>query len=178
MQQFWSYYITVSLGLIAFFGSGKRSPILAGFVSVGFIAFAIVNCDGMTDIAAQRQFLFSRLPAAEIVDRAVISVASTGWPGGQTDTARTALRRLSTGGVMRGFGLVSEPPNPADVRNFHIAVDLGVVAAIWFLTLRSKPDEREKLRIKHGIAAHVRAVCGRHTAAKTEKQVGSSLSSA
>ena len=163
MQQFWGFYITVSLGLVAFFGSGKRSPKLASILSIGFIAFAYVNCDGMTDVARQREFLYSRLPAADIVDRQAITVNSTGWADASTNTARTALRRLSNGGVLRGFGLVSQPPPAADVRNFHVGIDMGVLMAIWFLTLRSKPDDKEKARIRNAAMERLRHICKKRT---------------
>ena len=137
LQQFWGFYITVSLGLIAFFGSEKRSTTTASILSIGFIAFAFVNCSGMMEISRQREFLFSRLPAAEMIDRRASSKSAP-----STNTARTAFHRLIDAGSLEGFGRVSEPPRPADVRNFHIGIDAGVLAAMWFLTLRSEQDKK------------------------------------
>src|SRR5690349_1825854 len=64
MQTFWGFYITVSLGLIAFLSGAKLGPRLrqvALVITAGFIGFAYVNCDGMTGVARQRRFLHQRL---------------------------------------------------------------------------------------------------------------------
>jgi hypothetical protein len=61
MQTFWGFYIAVAFGLIAFFGSGRRSVSLATLMSIVFLSFPVVNCDGMYDIARQRRALFQIL---------------------------------------------------------------------------------------------------------------------
>ena len=123
MQSFWGFYITVSLGLIAFFGSSRRTSLLAVLMSVGFVGFATVNLSGMTDIAGQRVFLWQQLDS---------------FP-----TARTPPEgdTLADPNFIDGLKIVSRPPNPLGVMSFHIICDLAVLVAIWVLTLRSgKPD--------------------------------------
>jgi hypothetical protein len=116
MQSFWGFYITVSIGLIAFFGSSRRPILLAILVSIAFVGFATVNVSGMSDIARQRMFLWQQLESF--------------------GTATT-----STEGVLEGrdfvIGLkkISQPPNPTGVIVFHIICDVAVLAAIWALTL-------------------------------------------
>jgi hypothetical protein len=118
MQSFWGFYLTISIGLIAFFGNARRPRILAVLLSLAFIAFATVNCDGMTDIAGQRSVLFNALQSGVRVEPASSSV----------------LPRETTENLME----VSEPPTPKSVATFHVLADLGVLAAVWILTLRPK----------------------------------------
>jgi hypothetical protein len=123
MQSFWGFYITISLGLIAFCGNAKhtgtgRSFVLAALLSLAFVAFAYVNCDGMTDIAAQREYLYSQLDAAAQLD------AASGQEG-----------RLPATGMVESLKEVTKPPAEHQVRQFHIGADIAVFIAIWTLTL-------------------------------------------
>ncbi len=125
MQSFWGFYITVSLGLIAFFGSAKRPRRLAALVSLTFVAFAYVNADGMTDIARQREFLWKQLDAFSAVSPAA--------------SAATAEGSLSEARFAAGIKDVTKPPDSCEVLRFHIGCDIVVLAALWFLTLRRSP---------------------------------------
>lgn len=125
MQSFWGFYITVSLGLIAFFGSAKRPRRLAALVSLTFVAFAYVNADGMTDIARQREFLWKQLDAFSAVSPAA--------------SAATAEGSLSEAKFAAGIKDVTKPPDSCEVLRFHIGCDIVVLAALWFLTLRRCP---------------------------------------
>jgi len=121
MQTFWGFYITVSLGLVVFFGNAKHSPrlpVLAGIVSIAFLGFAAVNCSGMSAVAAQRCFLFGQL------DHFI--------PLGQT--AGTVGLDAS---LAEGLKMVATPPTPDETKWFHIGCDVAVLCAIWFLTLWS-----------------------------------------
>jgi len=118
MQTFWGFYITVSLGLIAFFGSSKRPKRLAGLVSIAFVAFAYVNVDGMADIAAQRQFLWKQLDF----------FISQSHQSGQASYLPESV-------IAEGIKHVAEPPAPEKVKKFHFGCDFAVLAAIWFLAL-------------------------------------------
>lgn len=132
MQSFWGFYITISLGMLAFFGNARRTkrlPYVAALLSIAFVAFAIVNCDGMTDIAAQRRFFYSQLRAAADAD---ISSSAT--------SPHVSAKRM-----VEEFAQVAEPPRPEHVRRFHIGVDIAVLIAIWFLVLwREKTDPCEQ----------------------------------
>lgn len=117
MQTFWGFYITVAIGLVALFANikpSRRLPHLAALVSFGFIAFAYVNCDGMTAIAAQREFFYC----------AVERVSLTGQAGGDFPPA-----------LLEQFRRISEPPSARSVMAFHIGADIAVLVAIWLLTL-------------------------------------------
>jgi hypothetical protein len=118
MQTFWGFYITVSLGLIVFFGNAKRSsrlPYLAGLVSLAFVAFAYVNWDGMTDVVKQRNVLWGLLDGY---------VTATGDPTIQANAA-----------IATKIKSVAKPPTPEEVKWFHFGSDVAVLLAIWFLTL-------------------------------------------
>lgn len=122
MQSFWGFYITVSLGLIAFFGSAKRPRRLAALVSLTFVAFAYVNADSMTNIAKQRKFLWNQLK--------VFSSVSPAAPAAGT---------LSEAVFAAGIKGLTKPVDSSDIWKFHIGCDIVVLAALWFLTLRRSP---------------------------------------
>lgn len=123
MQSFWGFYISVSLGLIAFFGSAKRPRRLAALLSLVFIAFAYVNADGMTGIAKQREFLWKQL---DVFQTQIQSSASPAAPVGPLSEAK----------FVAGIKDVTQPPDSCEVLRFHIGCDIVVLAALWFLTLR------------------------------------------
>ncbi len=112
MQTFWGFYITVAFGLIAFFGSGARSLPLTVLLSLGFIAFAIVNCDGMYGIARQRAVLFQLLAK----------------PLPASDASRETQTSFIPDGELLN---ASSPPNPRSVVAFHVFVDLVVLVGVW-----------------------------------------------
>ena len=121
MQSFWGFYITVAGALVAFFGSGQRSKLLAFLLSLGFIAFAVVNLQGMYAIAAQRQAIFQIVSAYQ--------PALSGFGPPDIPAAMTSRQDLLA---------AAKPPGPYGVGTFHVLVDVGVLAAIWLLTLRPR----------------------------------------
>lgn len=108
MQSFWSFYISVSLALIAFFGSAQRSRKIAVIMTIAFVGFASVNGNALLQRSRERQELYL--------------LATSGAAGTIPD---------------KWCGLVaaSKPPDPTGVMIFHVGVDLGVLVAIWLLTL-------------------------------------------
>ena len=116
MQSFWGFYITVALGLLAFFGSSKRPIRLTVLVSFAFVAFAIVNASGMLDIAKQREVLWHQLPLF------VNSPNPVGSP-------------LNEAALANAIIAVTEPPPSHEIRLFHIGCDVAVFIGIWVLTL-------------------------------------------
>jgi NO-binding membrane sensor protein with MHYT domain len=134
MQTFWGFYISISVGLIAFVGNAKRnkrSPVVAAILSIAFIAFATVNYSGMADITDQRSVFYERLGEAAAIDIATadnITVARAELNG----TIALELSRY-------------RPPTRAEVRMFHLIADVLVLAAIWTLTLwkeeKKTPEE-------------------------------------
>ena len=119
MQTFWGFYITVSIGLLAFLGSSqKHSRLFVGLLSFVFIAFAFVNASVMLNIAKQRQYLYAQLD---------VFAAS-----------RQAASFDSTFAV--GIKQVSQPPNYEDLKIFHIVTDIAMLIAIWLITLYTKRE--------------------------------------
>lgn len=118
MQTYWSFYISLSLALVAFFGSAQRSKQIAIIMTVAFLGFASVNCKALWDRANERHELHRLITSGE---------------GG---AVKAKWNRLMA---------ISDPPDPRGVLIFHAGADLGVLAAIWLLTLRGrdvKPVER------------------------------------
>lgn len=125
MQTYWGFYITISLGLIVFFGNAKRSarlPYLAALVSIVFVGFAYVNCTGMIAVSGQRNFLYHLLSTVGTAE------------GIPTQHASDAL-------VVSGFLKLAKPDAPDEVKWFHIACDVAVLTAIWFLVLWHTGEE-------------------------------------
>lgn len=62
MQTFWGFYITIVLGLIAFFATVKNiNRFMAVAVIIAFALFAFVNLSGIIDIDGQRIAAASKL---------------------------------------------------------------------------------------------------------------------
>jgi hypothetical protein len=119
MQSFWGFYISITLGLLAFFGSLQRPIRLAVLVSIAFIAFATVNASGMLDIAEQREALWNQ----------IAQFNGSMKPDGSA---------LSEGELAAALADVVKPPASKGIRVFHVCSDIAVLLAIWFLTLRRK----------------------------------------
>jgi len=129
MQTFWGFYITVAFGLIAFFGSARRSVSLATLMSIVFLGFAVVNCKWMYDIARQRIALFQILAQ----------------PRHQSDEHRTG-DTSSVNQVAGNEELVkaSRPPQSTGVVAFHVFADIAVLTGVWYLTSRGRPALSEE----------------------------------
>jgi hypothetical protein len=119
MQQFWGFYITVVLGLLAFFGSAARTRVNAAVMTLGFIGFAWVNLDGLRDAAQQRVEVCTALAHGDCVRHAVFSA--------------TVLIRLAT----PPLNITLTAPTVGSVVWFHRAADALTIAAIWYLVLRA-----------------------------------------
>jgi len=114
MQTFWSIYVTIALGLLAFIGSVKPSPernLLAGILSFSFVAFAAVNLDALVDVTIARnvakELISNFKPSAtltqEVIDKIMLTV---------------------------------RPPAVWTIIVFHVTADILVLAGVWILTLR------------------------------------------
>jgi hypothetical protein len=118
LQAFWGFYITVAVGVIAFFGAFRNRPpkSLAVLLSVAFICFALVNGLGIYGIAQQRAVLFRFLSL-------------------RTVTASLNARAESSAPLINELLATSKPPSPAGYAFFHGITDLFVLFAIWHLAL-------------------------------------------
>jgi hypothetical protein len=128
MQTFWGFYITVAFGLIAFFGSGRRSVSLATLMSIVFLGFAVVNCNGMYDIARQRKALFQILAQQRQSEEHQHGAASSVDPVADNKQLVDA----------------SQPPPPTGVVAFHVFADIAVLSGVWYLTCRGRPALSEE----------------------------------
>jgi len=121
MQTFWGFYISVSAGLLVFFGSAHRRPETFFAVAVAFLAFAYVNCDGMFDIAKQRQLFHAHLVAISRHETPAAAPLSGDELAKATELAKAVAD-------------ISIPPSPRSVLRFHMLADVLVLAAIALLT--------------------------------------------
>ncbi len=118
LQAFWGFYITVAVGIIAFFGAVRRRPPtpLAALISVAFVGFAFVNGSGIYDVARQREALFAMLSL----------------PAGRTSLQ---AKSASPEALIDTLLEASRPLSPIEYAAFHGAVDVTVLVSIWYLTL-------------------------------------------
>ena len=111
MQTFWSLYITIVLGLLVFFGSGRRSKYLGIILSIAFAMFAYVNLDGLIDVTKQRNALNDLVYPMTVGNSSCSLAASRIYP-------------------------TLDPPKPCAVRLVHITGDLLTLACMWFFVLK------------------------------------------
>ena len=118
MQTFWNFYLTVILGLLAFFGVMKpsaKSKNIALLMSVAFALFAAVNLNGLLGVTTQRRV------SADLVYSAPVDAR---------------YRPLQS-------AINENPPPIGWVLAVHLFGDVATIAAIWFLALRSaEPAKR------------------------------------
>lgn len=118
MQSFWSYYITISGALLAFFGSSRRSIPLTILLTVAFIGIAAANLGGMKNVAQQRVAL-----------RALLMHAGT-------EKADQVFKiPLPSDTVVKAYLDFPPPPPVKGVVTTHLCCDAMVIAAIWVLRL-------------------------------------------
>ena len=118
MQTFWSYYITIALALIAFFGTTQRSKTLAAIFTIAFVGVAMVNLDGMKNIAHQRLALQDLVAAAK------------------APSAAAVFAKPVSAKVVDAYISSVHPPSVCGVVVAHLFCDAVVIAAIWVLTPR------------------------------------------
>jgi hypothetical protein len=108
MQTFWNFYVTIVLGLIAFFASTKNpNKPMARIITIAFILFAFVNLSGLQDLTNQR------LVAAEQV---------------KINSDELAVLYKNT----------LNPPKFWMVATFHVILDIITISTIWIFVLKRK----------------------------------------
>jgi hypothetical protein len=117
LQWYWTLYVVVIGGLLAFSSLRQRPDVLtAVLVTVLYCFFAYKNLGAIRDVTMQR------LAVLELVKQTpAVGAAST-----QAPQALQALQDT----------LVA--PDYAGVRNFHIASDLLTIAAVWAMEWRRR----------------------------------------
>lgn len=118
MQTLWGIYITIALGLLAFFGTASRprKTFLAVVMSIGFAAFAVVNVMALSYVVETRTQLYGIIqsyPAAGAKDEAAVM--------DQVKATVTPMYPV--------WGLIL----------FHAVADCGVLASFWILNREKSP---------------------------------------
>jgi hypothetical protein len=121
LQWYWTIYVVVIGGLLAFSSLRQRPDFLTGIlVTVLYVFFAYKNLGAIHDVTEQRLALLQAIkgyPAME-ADASVVT------------PARQAIEPTLT------------PPDYPGVRNFHVAADLLTIAAVWAMERRRKRTAR------------------------------------
>ena len=121
MQTYWSFYVTIVLAYVAFFGGVKpsrKTRYTAVLLTVAFVMFAMVNLDGLLDVTRQR-IVFQQLLTTQ-------SALLTSRP----DQA-----------VVASIAKVLTPPPVASVIVVHLVGDVLTLVAIWLPLLRRTPSD-------------------------------------
>jgi hypothetical protein len=124
----WGFYITVVLGLLAYFGTAKQSRqkiMLAVVVSFGFVGFAVVNGNALSIVAHEL-----------IVTRQLIA----DYPETEPEKEKTV--------TIRGLKTAIPKTSLPWLTGFHIGSDVMVLIGIWMLTAYpgKGPVARETLK--------------------------------
>ncbi len=122
LQWYWTLYVIVIGGLLAFASQRQRAdPLTTALVTVLFAFFAFKNMDAIADTSRQR------FAALELVKKFAPPPAD---PLGVAQ-ARAILEPTLN------------PPELGGVRNFHYASDALTIAALWAMELRRRRAARE-----------------------------------
>jgi hypothetical protein len=121
LQWYWTVYVVVIGGLLAFSSLRQRPDRITGIlVTILYICFAYKNLGAIRDVSYERYALLDLIKAAPQVESAGPQ------PGREILGVRDALLP------------VLNPPEFTGVRNFHVACDILTVAALWAMELRRK----------------------------------------
>jgi hypothetical protein len=127
LQTYWSFYTTMALALLAYFGGMKSSPqkfLIAIVLSLSFISFTVVNLDALRAVTKAR-----------IVCRDLIYSDRLANPPSQE--VQKQIRQMITPWPFEGVAVM------------HISGDLFTLGAIWFLVLL-KPTQKTH-RVQSGV---------------------------
>ena len=124
LQWYWTVYVVVIGGLLAFSSLRQRPDRITGIlVTILYLCFAYKNLGAIRDVTYERYALL------ELIKSAPQMQSADPQAGGEMARVRDAV--LPT---------LNPPPydTPGGVRNFHIACDVLTVAALWGMELRRK----------------------------------------
>ena len=124
LQWYWTLYVVIIGGLLAFSSLRKQPDHVTGLlVTLLYAAFAYKNLSAIHDVTLQRQAVLGAINESSNA----ASVASGTGAESTTDAHfRVALQPT----------LVA--PAYAGVRNFHVTCDILTVAALWAMELRRR----------------------------------------
>lgn len=119
LQNYWTLYVVVIGGLLAFASMRKQPDIVTtALVSILFIMFAYKNLGAIEDVSIQRIAILDafKQQAAPVTDT---------MPATQTKTLQLIQPTMIT-------------PDLHGIRHFHIVSDVLTVAALWAMELRRR----------------------------------------
>ena len=119
MQALWSFYVTITLAILAFFGAANRTRLTAWLTTIVFVAFAVLNWGGLAGVAQQRLDLC----------RAITHMECLGSP-------------IS---IQQPFAMTLNPPTIRALTVVHAAADILTIFGIWVLTLRREAKAKAEL---------------------------------
>ena len=109
LQEYWSFYATLVLALLAFFASMKpeqRTIKLAAIITIGFFAVSIANLLALVDVSRQRLELQELLTRAAADDQSLVQLTHT-----------------------------ITPSSTQAVTLFHSAFDAFTLVAVWIMAV-------------------------------------------
>ena len=124
LQWYWTLYVVVIGGLLAFSSLRQRPDLVTGvLVTVLYCCFAYKNLDAIHDVTEQRFAVIQSIKDFP---------ASTANPNETRPQVRAALEPTLVAPVYPG------------VRNFHIGSDVLTIAAVWAMEWRRRRQRREE----------------------------------
>ena len=121
LQWYWTVYVVVIGGLLAFSSLRQRPDRITGIlVTILYVCFAYKNLGAIRDVSHERYALLDLIKAAPQASNAAPQT------GQEIQGVRDKLLP------------VLNPPEFEGVRNFHVGCDLLTVAALWAMELRRK----------------------------------------
>ena len=116
LQWYWTVYVVVIGGLLAFSSLRQRPDRITGIlVTVLYVSFAYKNLGAIHDVTHERYAILRALKEA---------------PEPANDVTMAVARQH--------IEPTLNPPAYAGVRNFHVVCDVLTVAALWAMELRRK----------------------------------------
>ena len=121
LQWYWTVYVVVIGGLLAFSSLRQRPDRITGIlVTVLYVSFAYKNLGAIRDVTHERYAILALIKSPPQMEN-----ASPQAGGEMTRVRDTLLPTLN-------------PPDYKGVRNFHVGCDVLTVAALWAMELRRK----------------------------------------
>jgi hypothetical protein len=120
LQWYWTVYVVVIGGLLAFSSLRQRPDRITGIlVTILYVCFAYKNLGAIRDVTFERYAILD-------------TIRATPADPGNVNRAKDKIEP------------VLNPPEYTAVRNFHVGCDVLTVAALWAMELRRKRAFREQ----------------------------------
>jgi hypothetical protein len=123
LQTFWTIWVAVVGAFLAFAVAREKPGLwMTIFLTVGFSIFAYVNRLGMEDVSVQRLAAMNAIKAYPLPDR---------------DENKDERKALES--VRKTIEDSLSPPGVEDVKNYHLLVDVLVLAILWGIYFGKDP---------------------------------------